>query len=133
MIRIRTARNEDIDGVFALLEQVLEIHAEIRPDIFKTGSTKYTREQLETFFADANTPVFVALINDEVVGHLFCRIETYPLIKTLYIDDLCVDEKRRGNGVGKGLFAYAVEYAKSVGCYNVTLNVWEGNDGAKAF
>ena len=52
---------------------------------------------------------------------------------TLYIDDLCVDENVRGQHVGTSLFSYVKEYAKSRGCYDVTLNVWEGNDSARKF
>ena len=54
-------------------------------------------------------------------------------IKTLYIDDICVDEKARGQHVGKALYEYVRDYAQSVGCNNVTLNVWDGNDAALSF
>ena len=54
-------------------------------------------------------------------------------MKTLYIDDLCVDETERGQHIGKQLYDYTKEYAKQIGCNNLTLNVWEGNDSARAF
>ena len=54
-------------------------------------------------------------------------------VKTLYIDDLCVDENCRGSGVGKRIFEFVKDYAKKSGCYNLTLNVWECNPGARAF
>jgi ribosomal protein S18 acetylase RimI-like enzyme len=54
-------------------------------------------------------------------------------IKTLYIDDICVDEKARGQHVGKALYEYVRDYAQSIGCNNVTLNVWDGNDAALSF
>jgi ribosomal protein S18 acetylase RimI-like enzyme len=53
--------------------------------------------------------------------------------KTLYIDDICVDEKARGKHVGTELYEFVRDYAKSIGCYNITLNVWEGNDAALSF
>ena len=53
--------------------------------------------------------------------------------KILYIDDLCVDKKSRGQHVGKALFEFAKDEAKRLGCYEVTLNVWEGNDSAYKF
>ena len=53
--------------------------------------------------------------------------------QTLFIDDLCVDEKYRGQHVGKRLYEYALAYARELGCYDLTLNVWEGNDNARAF
>ena len=52
---------------------------------------------------------------------------------TLYIDDICVDEKARGKHIGKALFEYVKAFAKEKGCYNITLHVWECNPGAVAF
>ena len=54
-------------------------------------------------------------------------------IKTLYIDDICVDEKARGQGVGRTLYDAVIAFAKESGCYNVTLNVWTCNEGALKF
>ena len=41
-MKIRKAEKKDIPRILALLGQVLQIHAEIRPDIFIPGTTKYT-------------------------------------------------------------------------------------------
>ena len=54
-------------------------------------------------------------------------------IKTLYIDDICVDEGHRRMNIGTMLFEYVKEYAKTNGFYNITLNVWECNPGAGKF
>ena len=43
---IRDAKEKDIPRILKLLEQVLQIHADIRPDIFIPGTTKYTVSQL---------------------------------------------------------------------------------------
>ena len=51
----------------------------------------------------------------------------------LYIDDICVDENARGKHIGKSLYDYVRDYALAIGCNNITLNVWEGNDSAKHF
>ena len=45
-------------------------------------------------------------------------------------DDICVDEHARGKHVGKALYEYVREYARFIGCNNITINVWEGNDAA---
>lgn len=139
-MRIRRASKKDIEGVNRLLSQVLEIHANIRPDIFISGTKKYTDIELAGVFANDETPVFVAVDdNENVLGHIFCVIKQPPFctnmvpIKTLYIDDLCVSEECRGQKIGKMLYQYALAYAKEIGCYDVTLNVWEGNDRAKKF
>ena len=54
-------------------------------------------------------------------------------IKTLYIDDLCVDEDTRGMHIGTKLYNHVIDFARKSGCYNVTLNVWAGNDGEMKF
>lgn len=139
-MKIRRAEEKDIEKVSHLLNEVLEIHAKIRPDIFISGTTKYTNEELLKIFQDDNRPVFVAVDdNDEVFGYAFCKFERQPFstnmkdFKTLYIDDLCVDQKARGKGAGRALYDYVCSYAKKNGCYDITLNVWEGNDSARAF
>lgn len=139
-MNVRRAETKDIEKVSKLLSEVLELHALIRPDIFISGTTKYTKEELETIFENEDTPVFVACDEkDNVVGYVFCMIKRQPFstnmkdFKTLFIDDLCVDENIRGMHIGRTLYEYALAYAKSIGCYDVTLNVWEGNDNARAF
>ena len=144
-MNVRKAKKSDVPSLIRLLKQVLELHAKLRPDIFISGTTKYTREELEEILDNPQTPVFVATgdndgdcVGGEVKGYIFCVLRQ-PLsanmrdIKTLFIDDLCVDETCRGKRVGQALFSFALQYAKEQGCYNVTLNVWEGNDGARAF
>lgn len=138
-IIIRKACLADIKKINFLLYQVHKIHSDTRPDLFSAGSKKYTDEQLERIIQDELMWVFVATENGKVVGHIFCvflNSENEPShvnIKTLYIDDLCVDENCRRKGIGKLLYDYAVEFARNNGCYNVTLNVWAGNKGAIEF
>lgn len=136
---IRKAEEKDIDSCIKLLKQVCSVHAKIRPDLFCDGKTKYTEEDLKLLFKDPNKPVFVYEENNEVLGYSFSQIiildgVVHPsIIKTLYIDDICVDENSRGKHVGKKLFDYTINYARDINCHNVTLNVWEGNDIAKKF
>ena len=53
--------------------------------------------------------------------------------KSLFIDDLCVDQHARGQHIGESLFEYVKNEAKRMGCYEVTLNVWAGNTSAEKF
>ncbi len=138
-MKLRNAENKDIPRLGELLLQVLEVHHSARPDLFKSGATKYTNAELFEILKDENRPIFVAEENGQVVGYAFCILVQYKDsniltdIKTLYIDDLCVDENVRGKGIGRSLYNYVVEYAKACGCYNVTLNVWADNKSALAF
>ena len=139
-MKIRRAEEKDIPRIDTLLSQVLEIHAAIRPDLFISGTRKYTDDELKEILKNDMTPVFAAVDdNDVMAGYAFCVMNDYSgsnnlqPIRSLYIDDLCVDETYRGLHVGRTLYEYVLDYAKQQGCYSVTLNVWEGNDSARAF
>ena len=139
-MNIRRAEDKDLQAVLDLLSQVLEIHAEIRPDLFVSGTRKYTEEELKAIFRDDSRPVFVAENEaGQVLAYCFCIIQdvrgsnNQRDSRSLYIDDFCVDEKSRGQHVGRVLFDYVSAYARSIGCYDITLNVWEGNDTARSF
>ena len=135
---IRKANKNDIGRIIELLHQVDMVHHEIRPDLFKPYTTKYNEQELEALLDNDSNPIFV-YDDGEVLGHAFCQItdvKSHKLLqdaKTLYIDDICVDEKARGKHVGKALYEFVRDYAKSIGCYNMTLNVWEGNAPALSF
>lgn len=135
---IRKAEKRDIGGLIKLLYQVDAVHNEIRPDLFKPNTPKYDEQALEALIDDECKPIFV-YDDGGVAGHAFCQIteiKNHRLlqdIKTLYIDDICVDEKLRGRHIGQALYEFVRDYARSIGCYNVTLNVWEGNDPAFNF
>jgi ribosomal protein S18 acetylase RimI-like enzyme len=136
---IRKAKLTDIDRLSELLYVVHNLHAEGRPDIFTKGKQKYTKEDLVSVLENNNTPVWVAEEKKEVVGYLFAVYEEIKdhksLVsrKTLYIDDICVDEKYRGMKVGTQLYNYAKMIARTNGCYDITLNVWNLNPGAIKF
>ncbi len=136
---VRRAKFEDIPSILDLLVQVDMVHHNGRPDLFKGPTTKYNGEKLKEIIADDSTPVFVCVEDDMVLGHMFCIFKqekddsVLTDIRTLYIDDICVDEKARGLGVGKSLFEFIRDYAKSEGFYNITLNVWSCNSGALKF
>ena len=137
---VRRAEPRDIPDILKLLVQVDMVHHNGRPDLFKGPATKYNAAELETILADDSTPVFVyADADGHVLGHAFC-IHKQVLddsvltdVKTLYIDDICVDEQARGQKIGTQLYEAVIAYAKASGCYNVTLNVWSCNPGALKF
>ena len=139
-MEIRRATAADIGGIDKLLYQVNMVHHNGRPDLFKAGGRKYTDEQLLALLADDTRPVCAAVDEEgHVLGYAFSILQQHPDdniltdIKTLYIDDLCVDEEIRGQHIGRQLYEYVKRYAKETGCYNLTLNVWADNKGALAF
>lgn len=139
-MQIRRAEEKDMDGINKLLLQVLMVHHNGRPDLFKSHTKKYTDEELKAIIADDNTPIFVSVDeNGQVLGYAFCIFKQFindnilTDIKTLYIDDLCVDENVRGQHIGTKLYEYVLQFAKESGCYNLTLNVWSLNESAMKF
>ena len=135
---IRRASKEDIQRIIELLHQVNMVHHVLRPDLFKPHTTKYNEQELKSMLSDDTKPIFV-YIDEDVLGYAFCQItevrgnQLLEDIKTLYIDDICVDKQARGRHVGKALYEYVRNYAKAIGCNNITLNVWEGNEPAWRF
>ena len=138
-MEIRMAKPEDIPGIIDLLLQVGEVHNKIRPDLFRAGARKYDEKALTEILKDPNRPIFAAVEDGTLLGYCFCILEITrdnPVLmdqKSLYIDDLCVDENVRGKHVGERLYDFAVDYARKIGCDSLTLNVWCGNDSAMKF
>ena len=139
MHTVRRAEGRDIPEILRLLVQVNMVHHNGRPDLFKGPTTKYTEAELSQILQNDDTPVFVCADDQgRVLGHGFCILQRFggQLMTehdTLYVDDICVDEAARGMGVGRAIYDHIVNYARRLGCYNVTLNVWTCNPGAKAF
>lgn len=138
-MEIRFAQSRDIPGMLNLLQQVGEVHHQIRPDLFRSGAQKYDEAALEALLKNPDRPIFIAQNEDQVAGYAFCILQITkddPVLrdrKVLYIDDLCVDEAQRGHGIAGALYRQVCQYARSIGCDAVTLNVWSGNDTAMAF
>lgn len=137
---IRNAEPGDADGIIRLLKQVLELHASLRPDIFVSGTTKYTRDEVVALINDGGRRSFVAEDeNGEVAGYALCVVKEQPRaenmvkFRSLFVDDLCVDQDERGKRIGTLLFDRVKKEARELGCYEITLAVWEGNDGARRF
>ena len=140
MNSVRRAVTGDIPAILKLLVQVDMVHHEGRPDIFKGPAVKYNEDELRVIISDDKTPVFVCVDDDDnILAHAFCISKQYKDdnvltdIKTLYVDDICVDQDARGQGVGRTVFVYLKEYARNNGYYNMTLNVWTCNPAAVKF
>ena len=144
-IYVRPLEAQDIPKVMDLLVQVNLVHYNGRPDIFKKD-TKFTAEDVEhNFVGSEMNPVFVCVGvddagNETVLGHAFCEIHenlgnsVLQAKRSLYIDDICVDEESRGQGIGRKLYEYVLSYAEKDGDFdNILLNVWAFNEAAYNF
>ena len=138
-MEIRFAKPQDVPGIIKLLQQVGRVHHEGRPDLFRSTAQKYGPSQVLEMMNKPDAPIFVEAEGNKVLGYGFCVIEKYQQHTvmndrlTLYIDDLCVLEECRGQHIGTAIYNAIVAYAKSHGCFNVTLNVWTCNESAMKF
>ena len=136
---LRRARVDDAQQIIILLNQVLAVHNKIRPDIFLSSGSKYTDKQLEEIILNENTPIFVAQDGEAVIAYAFCVINSIKSstfmrdMKSLYIDDLCVLDGYRKQGIGGKVLDYVLDFARENGVEQITLNVWQGNEPAISF
>ena len=137
-MKIRRAAEKDLPAINRLLFQVAQVHHNGRPDLFRPASKKYTDEELLAILHDDTKPVLAAVDeNDEMLGYAFCIFQQHlhnnilTDIKTLYLDDLCVEETCRGQHIGRLLYEAVLDFARENGCYNVTLNDWGCNESPR--
>lgn len=136
--KIRRTEENDINEINKLLYVVQEVYHRARPNLFKDNTKKYTDLELKEIIKDDTKLVFVYEDDKQIKGYAFCIIKeevshTFTKIKTAYIDDLCVEEASRRNHIGTKLYSFTLEYAKRIGGYNLTLNVWADNKDALKF
>jgi len=136
---IREAVLSDYKAISALALQVFSIHYAARPDLFKYRQIAMERDYFEECLLDENKKIFVFEADGRLHG--FCqtiRLEykNHVIFKDsvlLEIDTMCVDERSRGQKIGRKLFEKAKEYATEIGAQRLELTVWEFNENARQF
>ena len=138
-MEIRFAKGQDVPGIIKLLRQAGKVCHEGRPDLFRDRGQKYGPSQVMDLLGKIDTPIFVAVEEEKVLGCGFCVMERYHQHSvmndrtTLCIEDLCVLEGCENQQVDAAIYNKILEYAKYRGCYNVTANVWSCNERAMKF
>lgn len=137
---IKEATKNDLEKIILLLQQVSELHYINRADIFKRKSKNDMKEYAIENLENSEKKIIVA--TDETlriygiliykVKEVKCHVNLKPS-KTLWIEELCVDEKYRENGIGKMLMLEAQKTAKKLNCKRIELNCWEFNETAIKF
>ena len=136
---IRKADVKDYEAIGRILYQVNALHAKGRPDIFIEGTKKFSDEELKEILKGSSQEFYVYEIDNEICAYVCVEIHEYEKCesryerKELYIEDLCVDEKYRRQGIASKLLDYVVELGRNKGCTYLTLNVWDFNEGARIF
>ena len=78
-MKIRKAEKKGHSKNSCTVGQVLQIHAELRPDIFIPGTTKYTPCELAELLEQEDHPIYVAVDEDDLcMGYAFCQLREQP-------------------------------------------------------
>ena len=124
-IIIRESKGSDSQAVYDLLRIIADLHKQGRPDMFPDLVSKYTVDEVKERLSNAENGVFVAEVEGNVVGYVFCEVISEGAGYTLYIDALCVDPDFRRMGVARMLMDKAKEYAKDM---LLILKDWQVDD-----
>lgn len=138
-MKVRFAKEEELDQVNILRKQVNDLHVEGKPEVFKPGFSKELRDFIYDIWADPEQEIVVADIDGIICGfavlHHLNRPEN-PFMKErdfLDIDEFCVDKEHGRKGVASEMISFIKNYAKEKGFHRIELNMWEFNQDALAF
>lgn len=133
---LELARESDWEDLRRLSVQIHDLHAAWRPDIYFHSEEPYPREAFLQGIRDRL--VYVAKLGETVVGYVVLSIMTKSgpgtvEKKVIRLDSICVDEKFRGQGIGKAMMMDVRALSKAFGCREVLLGVHPENDAAVSF
>lgn len=138
-MNVRFAKEAELDRINVLRKQVNDLHVLGKPEIFKAGFSEDLQNHIHTIWSDPEQEIVVAEQDEQLLGfavlHRINKPEN-PFMKErdyLDIDEFCVDEAHRRQGVATALIAFVRAYAKDRGFSRIELNMWEFNQDALAF
>ena len=130
---LQLAQPKDREAVNALALQVHSLHVGWRPDIYEMVEELYPRERFDD--AVENRERYVAKLGTEVVGYVLVQIRNYdwPGVvrrRVMSLDEICVDEELRCNGIGSQMLEDVKALARAFGCSDIQLGVYPQNEAA---
>ena len=135
---IRKATNEDISALRALYLALEKDGVRYQPEHFVIGER--TNEFFQSVFNGDNQDILVADINGETVGFAHVLILQQKKVSCLkpqsviYIQDLCVREDKRNNGIGSKLIRATKDYGKERNADFIRTQVFPKNvDGMRFY
>ena len=139
MTEVRRARENELERVNEMRMQVNALHVAGKPEVFKPGFPEELRNYIYAIHKDPEQFITVAVKDGTICGfavlHHINRPEN-PFMKErdfLDIDEFCVDEAFRRQGIASEMIAFIREFAKEKGFHRIELNMWEFNQDALAF
>ena len=133
---LELARSADRNIVNALAQQIHSMHTAWRPDIFQSTEELFS----EARFSEAvrERQLYVAKIDNQVVGYVLLKIREYDFPGRVYrkimlLDEICVNEICRGQGIGSEMILEVRALARAFKCTHIQLGVYPQNDDAVGF
>ena len=122
---IRWARPEDAGCIINLIKRLAAYESEPQTSI-KITETDIHRDG---FSEPKRFECLIAELDEEVAGFalFFHNYSTWMGKPGIYLEDLYVDEKARGSGLGKNLMAALAKLAQERGCERLELSVLDWN------
>jgi len=112
-------------------KQIESLFTQMLFSIYKNPKIKeYEKGYLDRFFSDLQDCIFVAELNNIIIGYISINLHK-DAIQYVYIDDFCVDKDYRNKGIGTKLLKMVENYAKEVGVLDICLHVEKTNALAK--
>lgn len=133
---LELARPDDRLAVNELASQVHAMHVGWRPDIYEMVGEMYPPERFEE--AVKARQLYAAKVDGAVVGYALLKIRDYnwPGVvrrKVMLVDEFCVHEAVRGQGIGTAMMEDIRALAKAFRCTDLQLGVYPQNDDAVGF
>ena len=127
LFTIRDAKTSDFSSVLNLIEELAIFENE-------PNSVDVSVEELQNDYNNNQFSCLVAEIDNKIVGVAlyYNRYSTWKG-KTIHLEDLIVNDKYRGNGIGKGLLKELIEKAKAENLRRVEWCVLDWNTNAIKF
>jgi GNAT superfamily N-acetyltransferase len=136
---IRFAKEDELDRINVLRKQVNDLHVEGKPDVFKPGFNEELKNYVYYIFKDPEQKIVVADKDGEICGfailhHIYKPENPFMKVRDfLDIDEFCVDEKHRREGIATAMVEFIKNFAIDQGYHRLELNMWEFNQDALAF
>ena len=133
---LEPAAPSDREKINAMARKVHQLHVNLRPDIFEMVDELYPADRFEKALNE--NQLYVARQDGETVGYalVLTRHYNWPGVvdrKVLMLDELCVDEKFRHQGIGRRIMEDIMTLARERGCVHIQLGVYAQNDSAITF
>ena len=133
---LQLARPEDRAAIEALGQQVHAMHVDWRPDIYAPADELWPQGRFDA--AVAERQLFAAKVEEKVVGYVLVKVRHYDMVghtrrKVLLVDEICVDETLRNQGIGTEMMIEVRAIARAFGCTDLQLGVYPQNNEALAF